>query len=242
MDDRIAKAIRIGEENAVVIELYQNFCSNLEVERFGGTGLVEDQTGLPIGSRSFKCQYASAGGMAGMNLEMIALDFYDRNCKGCAKRIPVRLPNLSKLVADRDDAYKQQELLAKKQTDAKEAAYRVRREARDSTKLNCDEPTAGLIDAIDRLDQTGTSEAGVVLVELARVASHAFDPRVTGSLYSLAETQSQSQSTKAYSRSYVLSVTIQRHCVLLRSSSSRNIPVQSLQRSWQNLRINLKLR
>jgi hypothetical protein len=30
-----------------------------------------------------------------MALESIALDFYDRNCIGCTKRVPVRLPNLS---------------------------------------------------------------------------------------------------------------------------------------------------
>lgn len=40
------------------------FLCHLQVERFGGTGMVEIETGLPIGSRSFKCQHASAGGMA----------------------------------------------------------------------------------------------------------------------------------------------------------------------------------
>ena len=192
MDDQITKAIRIGEENAAVIELYKNFCANLQVERFGGTGIVEIETGLPIGSRSFKCQHASAGGMAGMDLKMIALDFYDRNCKGCEKRIPVRLPNLSGIVAERDEAYKEQQLLAKKQQDARETAYRQRRETRDRAKLDCDEPTAGLIDAIDRLDQGGTAEAGVVLVELARLASHVFDPRITDLLYSLAQSSDSS--------------------------------------------------
>jgi hypothetical protein len=187
MDDQIAKAIRIGEENAAIIELYRNFCANLQVERFGGTGIVEVETGLPIGSRSFKCQHASAGGMAGMDLKMIALDFYDRNCDGCKKRLPVRMPNLSGIVAERDEAYKEQQLLVNKQQEARAAAYLKRREARDRAKLDCDEPTAGLIDAIDRLDKGGTSEAGEVLIELARVASHAFDPHVTDLLYSLAE-------------------------------------------------------
>ena len=99
MDDQITRAIQIGEENAVILQLCQNFCVNLQVERFGGTGMVEVATGLPIGSRSFKCQHASAGGMAGMDLRMIALDFFDRNCKGCEKRVPVRMPNLSDVVA-----------------------------------------------------------------------------------------------------------------------------------------------
>jgi hypothetical protein len=187
MDDQITRAIRIGEDNAAIIELYRNFCAHLEVERFGGTGMVEIETGLPIGSRSFKCQHASAGGMAGMDLRMIALDFYDRNCNGCEKRIAVRMPNLKDVVADRDAAIQEQELQAKQQQEARQAAYRQRNEARQRAKLNSDEPTAGLIDAIDRLDEGGTPEAGEVLVELARVASHAFDPSITELLYSLAE-------------------------------------------------------
>jgi hypothetical protein len=187
MDDQITRAIRIGEDNAVIIQLYQNFCANLHVERFGGTGMVEIETGLPIGSRSFKCQHASAGGMAGMDLRMIALDFYDRNCKGCEKRMPVRMPNLSDVVAERDEEIQEQERQAKQQQEAREAAYRERSEARQRAKLDCDEPTAGLIDAIDRLDEGDTPEAGEVLVELARVATHAFDPRITDLLYSLAE-------------------------------------------------------
>jgi hypothetical protein len=187
MDDQITRAIRIGEDNAVIIQLYQNFCANLQVERFGGTGMVEIETGLPIGSRSFKCQHASAGGMAGMDLRMIALDFYDRSCKGCEKRMPVRMPNLSDVVAERDEEIQEQGRQAKQQQEAREAAYRERSEARQRAKLDCDEPTAGLIDAIDRLDEGGTPEDGEVLVELARVATHAFDPRVIDLLYSLAE-------------------------------------------------------
>jgi hypothetical protein len=187
MDDQITRAIQIGEENAVILKLCQNFCANLQVERFGGTGMIEVATGLPIGSRSFKCQHASAGGMAGMDLRMIALDFYDRNCKGCQKRIPIRMPNLTDVVAERDEEILERHRQAQQQQDARQEAYRKRSEARKRAKLDCDEPTAGLIDAIDRLDEGNTPEAGEVLVELARVASHAFDPRVTDLLYSLAE-------------------------------------------------------
>ena len=122
-----------------------------------------------------------------MNLRMIALDFYDRNCMGCEKRIAVRMPNLSDVVAERDEEIQEQERQAKQQQEARQTAYRKRSEARQRAKLDCDEPTAGLIDAIDRLDEGGTPEAGEVLVELARVASHVFDPRVTDLLYSLAE-------------------------------------------------------
>src|ERR1700727_198251 len=104
IEDGIQKAIRIGEANKEVIQLAQNWCAHISVERRGGTGLVEAETGLPIGMRSFKCPYAAAQGFAGMDLGHIALDFYDRNCVGCKQRLPVRLPNLSQLVGERDMA------------------------------------------------------------------------------------------------------------------------------------------
>ncbi len=94
-DDSIQKAIRIGERNKEIIELAHNWCAHLEVRQAGGIGLVEIQTGLPIGMRSFKCPHANAAGMAAMMLEVVALDFYDRNCVDCKQRQPVRLPNFT---------------------------------------------------------------------------------------------------------------------------------------------------
>ena len=99
-----------------------------------------------------------------MDLRVIALDFYDRNCKGCEKRIAVRMPNLSDVVAERDEEIHEQQRHAKQQQEARQAEYRKRSEARQRAKLDCDEPTAGLIDAINRLDEGGTPEAGEVLV------------------------------------------------------------------------------
>ena len=69
--------------------------------------------------------------------------------------MPVRMPNLSDVVAERDEEIQEQGRQAKQQQEAREAAYRERSEARQRAKLDCDEPTAGLIDAIDRLDEGG---------------------------------------------------------------------------------------
>ena len=187
MDDAIAKAFRIGEANAEIVTLAQNWCAHLQIQRWGGTGMVEEMTGLPVGMRFFKCDYASAAGMAGMDLRHIALDLYDRNCKGCGKRHPVRMPNLGDLVAKREEFFKEQEQANTKIREAKTAAYEKRCEARNEARLNSDEPTAGLIDAIDRLDREGNSEAASVLSEIAKVAPQRFDSRVQGLLFTLAE-------------------------------------------------------
>src|SRR5208283_1891066 len=89
----------IGERNKEVIALARNWCAHLEVRQSGGIGLVEIQTGLPIGMRSFKCPYAGAAGLAGMDLQTVALDFYDRNCADCKQRQPDRLPNVPACVS-----------------------------------------------------------------------------------------------------------------------------------------------
>lgn len=98
----IERAIATGDRNQRTIELVQNWCALAKVEKFGGIGLVEQQTGLPIGPHAMTCDHAPARGMATWDLADAAIDFYDRNCTHCDKRQPVRLPNLSEFVAVRD--------------------------------------------------------------------------------------------------------------------------------------------
>lgn len=185
VDDGIERAFQIGEANAKVIELARNWCAHLEVEKSGGTGIVEAQTWLPIGMRSFKCVHASATGFAGMALESIALDFYDRNCIGCTKRVPVRLPNLSQLVSEREKA-------ANATQDRREAAarkekllYEARQRQRETLSKNADEATRALFQSIDSFDAEPTPPKADVLVQLTKIAPERFDKSVQESLFRL---------------------------------------------------------
>jgi hypothetical protein len=190
VDDGIARAIQIGESNARIIELAQNWCAHLEVEKNGGTGLVEMQTGLPIGMRSFKCVHASAAGFAGMALERIALDFYDRNCAGCSKRSPVRLPNLSQLVAERDDAKKSDEARHEAAVREERTRFEMRNRARLSVSQDADEPTRALIESIEALDREPTIQKAEVLIELTGVAPERFNAGVQQALFQLTQESS----------------------------------------------------
>ena len=49
----------------------------------GGVGLVEEQTGLPIGSQAVRCQHAEERGFAGANFEPVAVSFFRENCTAC---------------------------------------------------------------------------------------------------------------------------------------------------------------
>jgi hypothetical protein len=43
-DRDIERAVVSGERNQRTMELVQNWCAHAKVEKFGGTGLVEQQT------------------------------------------------------------------------------------------------------------------------------------------------------------------------------------------------------
>jgi hypothetical protein len=187
IDAEIKKAIQIGERNKEVIELVQNWCAHVEIGQWGGIGLVEAQTGLPIGARFFKCKYARAQGMAGVQVEEIAVDFYDRNCADCTQRLPVRLPNLSELVAERDAAReRQQEAQAQSaQAEANALAGRVTR--RSELSAGCGPARADIFSAIDAFDREPTEEHRRVLLGMANAAPEQFNASLREALYDVAE-------------------------------------------------------
>ena len=186
MDDSIEKALRIGERNKEIIELAHNWCAHLDVRQAGGVGLVELQTGLPIGMRSFKCPYASAAGLAGMNLEVVALDFYDRNCVDCKERRPVRLPNLSSLVGERDAAQKRESEARASLAEQQTRALAARAARRDGLARGCDPARAGIFSLVNALDREPNDHNKQVLLATAAASAQHFDSSVQEALYDLA--------------------------------------------------------
>lgn len=187
MDDDIKKAVQIGESNAEIIKLAKNWCAHLEVEKSGGTGLVEIETGLPIGMRSFKCVHASAAGWAGMDLGSIVLDFYDRNCADCKKRVPVMLPNISELVAKRDNVAAATRRDNEARLREEHAAYEKRRLQRQALSEKSDDTILAIFDAVDSLDRDPSAHNDDVLTQLAVVTPQRFDSRVQEALFAIAE-------------------------------------------------------
>ena len=187
IDDGIQQAVQIGERNKVIIGLARNWCAHIEVQHSGGVGMVEMSTGLPIGMRSFKCAYARAAGMAGMNLEAIALDFYDRNCADCKQRLPVRLPNLSQLVADRETARRQDSAAKARASEAQAKELADRAARRFELAQSCDPPRVGILSTIGEFDKEPTDSNGRILVATATTGSQHFDAQLQEALFDLAE-------------------------------------------------------
>jgi len=187
-DKKIQEAVAMGERNIKIAKLAQNFCRNLKVEksRLGGTGIVEEMTGLPIGLMECRCQYARAHGLAGGNSEAIALDFYDRNCADCDKREAVGMPSLLNLVDERNK--KEAERKKKQEIFERIQAKKLEERKRKRSKLRtADQSRNSLLDLIDKID-SGSQDDEKKLIETAKIAPDKFDSDIQKALLDLIDT------------------------------------------------------
>jgi len=188
-DLRMQKAIASGEINKQTLVLIRNWCRHARVEKFGGTGLIEAETGLPIGNHSMACDHAAARGMAYWDLRESALDFHDRNCVGCIHRDAVGLPNISSLVNERDGqrrrADEEERVRVAEATERREA----RRRARQSLRTPLNPVSATIVDHLEALDQDTRSDARASLLGLAELAPESFTPELIEHCFGLLESR-----------------------------------------------------
>jgi len=188
MDRRWEQAVEAGKKNQRTMALVQNWCAHARIENHGGVGLIQMQTGLPIGHLAMACDYATSGTtMAAWDLADAALEFHDDNCVGCAHRKPVRLPNLSELVAARDASVRAQEARAAAHDRAEADALLQRRAARDALRSKLPPASRSLVEHLDALDTGSEQDAGKALEVAAGLAPDAFTPDLVEYLFDLAE-------------------------------------------------------
>ena len=63
------RALEDGRRNQEVKVLIQNWCGHARIEKFGGTGMIEQMTGFPIGNHSMGCEQHLAKGAVPEALE-----------------------------------------------------------------------------------------------------------------------------------------------------------------------------
>ena len=186
-DRDIERTIRDGERNQDAKRLIHNWCHHARVEKFGGTGLIEMQTGLPIGHHAMVCDFASASGMATWLLEESAVRFHDANCVSCPHRVPVALPNPAMLVAQRDADRQDAQSRAQEAQRAKEAALQARAAVRAELRTILPVLAKSFMDDLDRLDADRNDEAATRVIESARLAPEMLVPALTEYLFSVLE-------------------------------------------------------
>ena len=187
LDRDFKKAIDAGERNHTGFELVRNWCAHVRVEKFGGTGIVEQMTGLPIGNHGLKCDHASPGGIYSWDIRESALDFHDRNCVDCKKRKPVGVPNLLVWVKERDDARGAEAQRADIERARQEEARNARRFVRSSLREDLGPLSGTIIDHIDEFDENRDQEHRDRLCESARLAPEHFVAPVISYIFDLTE-------------------------------------------------------
>ncbi len=186
-EQRIDNAIEAGKKNRRAKKLVENWCSHARVVKFGGTGLIEAQTGLPIGHHSIECDYAEARGIATWLIADAALDFHDRNCVGCAHRAPVRFPNLIELLKVRHEQRQRRQIEERRLAKEVADALAVRHERRQALRCQLDALGATVIDHLDALDRESSGEAREALLNTARLAPEVFATPLVEHCFSLLE-------------------------------------------------------
>lgn len=188
-DRRIQRAIEVGKKNEQSFTLVKNWCAHVRIERFGGIGMVEEATGLPIGHHGLVCDHAPAGGIMSWDIQEAAVEFYDLHCQNCSLRKPVGVPNLGSWVAERDTQVAKRQAAA--DAEAKKIATRLDKRRKDRTALRKGLPpvAADVIDQIEELDSQRTPELATRLAETARLAPEAFPPTVIEYAFGLLESR-----------------------------------------------------
>lgn len=182
-DDRIEDLIAGGERNARVMELVGNWCAHARAKRMGGVGMVEEMTGLPISHFAMECDHAPQNGFAAWDFGESALDFYDRNCATCTVRQPVRMPNLSLLVRERDEARKVAAARQQLEEEKAQRALERRSQARQSLRAQVNAVNQSFIDDLDAFDRNYDKVDRTRLAETARLAPDRIDQRFVDLLF-----------------------------------------------------------
>lgn len=182
-EDSYKNAVEAGQRNLRTTKLLSNWCFHAELVRSPGRGMIEAETGLPIGHMGVQCKYSKKTSMLCWLLEDAAYDFYQNNCKGCAERVPVKIPNIMDFVAPREQAAEtrkrtreeEEKVIKQKQMDRQQERAKLRHE------LSLEETF--VFDLLDELDQENIASDDPRLEQLANLAPETFTRRVIEHLF-----------------------------------------------------------
>ena len=177
-----AKYEVLGHANQAVIELCRNHCQDMTFAQDGSGGLLEAQKRLPVGRRHVICPVAN-GRMSGMNLELVAEDFYAEHCVGCPQRRPTGFkPNLATEIERKQANAHAAKEGERARTEQRHRAWSGRAERRRALRAGTDPATASVLEDFGildiepgaHLDRGRRDEAISRLTALAERTPHAF--------------------------------------------------------------------
>lgn len=177
-DERFNKAIEAGQRNLRAMKLLTNWCFYAEFVRSPGRGLIEAETGLPIGHMGVQCKFSQNNSMLSWLLEDSAYDFYKHNCKDCKERVPVGFPNIMDFIIPREKAAEDRKLVRDTEEKKRKQKQFNRQQERSILRLELALEETFVLDLIDELDQENIAKDDPRLEQLANLAPEIFTRKV----------------------------------------------------------------
>ncbi|MCY4514358.1 MAG: hypothetical protein OXC69_04385 [Candidatus Tectomicrobia bacterium] len=177
-EQEISDTIAHGRKNLRTAERIRNWCKHARITRFGGVGLIEQATGVPIGHMGVECDYAPVGSPRCWDLEEAAISFYVSACEGCSKREPDVGPDIGPLI----EVHKKRENeRAKNRAEQQEQEARIQAERKrefDALRRSASRETKQVVDLIEVIEDGRGKQSTDALVELALVTPESFSPPI----------------------------------------------------------------
>ncbi|MDO3402668.1 hypothetical protein QWI29_21705 [Mycolicibacterium neoaurum] len=194
MDDEMARAAALAEDNRGAIELTRAHCRHARIEMPHGNSLVGVTMDWPLGLMEVRCEHAAPPRQQSHNAMDLAVAFYRESCVGCPHRDSTGVvPNLATEVARRDAQLEQRENDERQQAErlsARRAARHGRRRLAVAGEGYVVRELAGVIDQLDADDRVEGNRAVVEvsrqLVESARGAPELFSRTLVESMLEMA--------------------------------------------------------
>lgn len=178
LEDSINNAVEAGQRNLRATKLLSNWCFHAEVVRSPGRGMIEAETGLPIGHMGVQCKFSKKNSMLCWLLEDAAYDFYQNNCKACAERVPVTIPNITDFVGPREQAAETRKRMREEEEKVRRQKQIDRQQERAKLRHELSLEETFVFDLLDELDQENIASDDPRLEQLANLAPETFTRRV----------------------------------------------------------------
>ncbi len=177
-EDRYKDAIEAGQRNLRATKLLSNWCFHAEFERSPGRGLIEAETGLPIGHMGVQCKFSRKNSMFCWLLEDAAYDFFQKNCKDCEERVPVGIPNILSFVGPREKAAEKRKEEREIEEKRRKKKQNERQKEREKLRHELSLEESFVLDLLDELDQENIASDDPRLEQLANLAPETFTRKV----------------------------------------------------------------
>jgi len=177
-EDSYKTAVEAGQRNLRATKLLSNWCFHAELVRSPGRGMIEAETGLPIGHMGVQCKFSKKNSMLCWLLEDAAYDFYQNNCKGCAERVPVKIPNIMDFVGPWEQAAEMRKMTREEEKKVRKQKQIDRQQERAKLRHELSLEETFVFDLLDELDQENIASDDPRLEQLASLAPETFTRRV----------------------------------------------------------------